>query len=215
MVFQSSALGTNPVRMLDRYEEPIRERFLNDDELKRLWEKLDELDAADKGAIYLTAAIRIALLTGMRKGEIMSLTWSQVDLTAGSIKLMVHKTSRRFGHRLVGLSEQAVAILEALPRKPGVSRVFCGKRPDCGVNLEDGWNQVREAVDIKDVHFHDLRHTFGTIAGENGAPLAHIGGALGQTSTRATQRYTHQVSGTTKTTVDGVGKAIARKTRAR
>lgn len=82
------------------------------------------------------------------------------------------------------------------------------------VGIEDAWTRIRADLGLEDVHFHDFRHTFGTIANENGSPLRHIGGALGQTAAKTTQRYAHQVQATILQTVEGVGAAVLKKTKA-
>ena len=83
-----------------------------------------------------------------------------------------------------------------------------GQRPGCRAHLDDGWSRIRAMAKLEDVHFHDLRHTFGTLASSAGFSLHTIGGALNQTSARTTQRYTHQVPNDIQTLGERVGEVI-------
>ena len=88
--------GFNPCRSVEKYPERSRERFLTDAEFARLGRVLDE--AVDSGAAPLTAvtAIRLLMLTGCRKSEILTLRWSDVDLAAGELHLWDAKTGVHF-----------------------------------------------------------------------------------------------------------------------
>jgi integrase len=205
--------NSNPCLYLDRNPENQRDRHLSEEELARLWKTLDQMDATGSESIWLTAAVRFALLTGCRKSEIVGLEWRDVDLGAHTYRLRKHKTVGVLGPVLKHLSKPAWDLLQALPRKPGVALVFPGQRPGCRVHLDDGWFRIRAAAKLQDVHFHDLRHTFGTLAGSEGLSLHAIGGALNQTSLRTTQRYTHRVAADTQAVNDKVGAAILKAAR--
>ena len=117
--------GRNPCRTVEKYPEHSRERFLTDAEFTRLGQVLDRA-AADCGASpNAVAAIRLLMLTGCRKSEILTLRWSDVDLDAGELRLADAKA----GPRTVHLPPRAVELLEALPRHRGSPWVFPRQRP--------------------------------------------------------------------------------------
>ena len=153
--------GFNPCRSVEKYPERSRERFLTDAEFARLGRILDE--AVNSGAAPLTAvtAIRLLMLTGCRKSEILTLCWADVDLAAGELHLADAKT----GSRAVQLPPTAVGLLEALPRGKDSPWVFPGN--DCdgrfsGGGLDRVWQAVRTQAGLQDVRMHDLRHSCAT-----------------------------------------------------
>ena len=81
--------GSNPCRLVMRNREEKRERFLTPDELKRLGRALDEAVRGGRVSVYSVAAIRLLIVTGCRKREILHLRWEQVDLEAGELRLEV------------------------------------------------------------------------------------------------------------------------------
>jgi integrase len=184
-----SQCSENPVKGIARYDEPSREKHLSPDELSRL---------AGALAAYpnqTTAdAIRLLLLTGARRGEVLTMTWDQVDQEPGSwIKPSAHTKQKR-EHR-VPLSPGALAILENLRRhrKPGDPYVFPGRsraeRP--AVELKSCWHAVSKAARIFGGRVHDLRHTYASLLVNSGHSLPLIGALLGHTQARTTQRYAH------------------------
>ena len=100
--------GGNPCRFVRKYTERKRERFLSDDEFRRLGEVLNEMEAAGSVSAYAAAAIRLLMLTGCRRNEIVTLRWEDVDLEAGELRLPDGKT----GARLVPLSPVAARVLD-------------------------------------------------------------------------------------------------------
>ena len=153
--------GFNPCRSVEKYPERSRERFLTDAEFTRLGRVLDE--AVDSGSVPLTAvtAIRLLMLTGCRKSEILTLRWSEVDLEAAELHLGDSKT----GPRTVQLPPTAVALMETLPRRDDSSWVFPGNDRDgrySGGGLDHAWQTVRAAAGLEDVRLHDLRHSCAT-----------------------------------------------------
>ena len=75
--------GGNPCRFVKKYKERSCERFLSEDEFRRLGRVLDEVEAESKVSASAVAAIRLLMLTGCRRGEIMKLRWEDVDLEGG------------------------------------------------------------------------------------------------------------------------------------
>ena len=200
--------GFNPCRSVEKYPEQSRERFLTDAEFTRLGRVLDE--AVDSGAAPLTAvtAIRLLMLTGCRKSEILTLRWSDVDLDAGELHLADTKT----GPRAVQLPPTAVVLLEALPRRKDSPWVFPGNDRDgrySGGGLDHAWRTVRTAAGLEDVRLHDLRHSFASRALALGETLPVIGKLLGHSDIETTARYAHLAHDYIHETAERIAESIA------
>ena len=114
----------NPCRSIRYYREHRRERFLTAEEYRRLGRVLDEAEA--DGSVFPSgiAAIRLLLLTGCRKNEILTLCWDDVDRTARALRLSDAKT----GMRRVPLTPALEWVLAGIPRLPGNPWVITGKK---------------------------------------------------------------------------------------
>ena len=200
--------GFNPCRSVEKYPERSRERFLTDAEFTRLGRVLDE--AVESGSVPLTAvtAIRLLMLTGCRKSEILTLRWSDVDLDAGELHLADSKT----GPRAVQLPPTAVELLEALPRRKDRPWVFPGNDRDgrySGGGLDHAWRTVRAAAGLEDVRMHDLRHSFASRALALGETLPVIGKLLGHSDIETTARYAHLAHDSIHETAERIAESIA------
>lgn len=135
------------------------------------------------------AAIRLLILTGARKSEILALEWSEVDLSRNLLLLSESKT----GRSTRPLSPDAVAILKALPKVEGAKYVFESptNRTEPIADISRIWDAVRHAAKLREVRLHDLRHTAASLMLQAGATTAEVGRAIGHTSPRSTQRYAH------------------------
>ena len=92
--------GCNPCRSVDKYPQRKRERFLTAGEFTRLGKVLDEVETGGEVSVSVVAAIRLLMLTGCRKSEILTLRWEHVAFDAGELRLPDSKT----GARVVTLS---------------------------------------------------------------------------------------------------------------
>ena len=106
--------ASNPCRLVVKYRERKRERFLTEEEFRRLGRVLDESETCKGVSVHAVAAMRLLLLTGCRKGEILNLLWDQVDMAAGELRLPDTKT----GPRTITLSPGAVKVMSRIPRVP-------------------------------------------------------------------------------------------------
>ena len=178
----------NPALSIRRYKEYRRERFLSADEYLRLARVLDEAEA--DGSVFPTAipAIRLLILTGCRKNEIVTLRWDDIDRTAGELLLRDSKT----GPRVVPLSPGAARVLADLPRDAGNPWVIAGRKPGSRLShIVYYWYRVRERAELDDVRIHDLRHSFASRALALGESLPTIGKLLGHSKIQTTARYAH------------------------
>ena len=180
--------GRNPCRTAVKYKERRRERFLTEEEFRRLGRVLAEAETEGGVSAYAIAAIRLLMLTGCRRNEILTLQWKDVDLDARQLNLTDSKTGARF----VPLSEAAVRVLATMPRVSRSPWVIPGKKPGTHMkNVNDPWEIVRKRAELEDVRLHDLRHSFASRALALGESLPVIGKLLGHTQVETTARYAH------------------------
>ena len=189
------------------YPERKRERFLTDAEFTRLGQVLDEVSG--KGSRISAGAvttIRLLMLTGCRRNEILTLRWEHADLDKAEIRIVDGKT----GSRTVHLSPSAVRVLKALPREPGNPWVIPGARPGKHMTDIDGaWESIRARVELQDVRIHDIRHSFAsrTLALGEGLPI--IGRLLGHRRVETTARYGHLSRDSVRESAERIAVSIA------
>ena len=197
--------GGNPCRFVRKYRERKRERFLSDEEFRRLGEVLNEMEAEGSVSAYAAAAIRLLMLTGCRRNEIVTLRWKDVDLGAGELRLPDGKT----GARLVPLSPAAAEVLSRLPRLTDNLWVIPGSKPGAHLaDLQPPWERVRKRAGLDDVRIHDLRHSFASRALALGESLPMIGKLLGHTQVQTTARYAHLARDSVKASASRIASSI-------
>lgn len=184
-------LRSNPVLEVTKGPESAGViRFLSDDERKAL---LDAARADLDPNIY--AAIVLALCTGLRAGNLRSLTWADVDFDRAAI--CVRETKNGDG-RWVPLVGPAYKVLKSHhDRDPtGEGWVFKSATRDVPAAISAApWQRVRAAAGLvgpKSLRFHDLRHTAATYMHESGASTVAIAAALGHRTLVMAKRYAHQ-----------------------
>lgn len=199
------SFANNPAQRVERNKEPRREKFLTTEELVRLGDVLHEAEtvglpfkpSASKHAKpdgrrtldpFAVAAIRLLLLTGARKEEILSLRWEYVDFERSLLLLPDSKT----GRKTIYLSAPALAVLSAIPRIDGNPFVIVGEIAGTHrVDMNKPWAAVCAAAGLKHVRVHDLRHTFASFGAGASLGLPIIGKLLGQKQAATTARYAH------------------------
>ena len=197
--------GRNPCRRLRRYRERRRERFLTPEEYRRLGEVLDEAERDGSVLASGVAALRLLLLTGCRKNEIVTLRWDDVDRTAGEFRLADAKT----GARRVPLTPAVEAVLAGVPRVKDNPWVITGQNPgDHLKNLDGIWLRLRARAGLGDVRIHDCRHSYASRALALGEGLPMIGKLLGHHKVTTTARYAHLARDTEKASAVKVGGSI-------
>lgn len=159
-----------------------RKRYLTDEELPRLL-------AAVKGHPDLELLTLLALGTGARAGELLSLTWEQIDQKRGLITLYKTKNGDA---RTIPLPEAARPLLAARIRRLGVRLVFPSKQdPEKPTSVRNAWLKALERAEIKDLHFHDLRHSAASYLVQEGVSLVQVAALLGHRDLKMTRRYSH------------------------
>ena len=198
--------GVNPCRFVKKYPTRSCERFLSEEEFRRLGRVLSELEAEGKVTASGIAALRLLMLTGCRRNEILTLRWEDVDLDAGELRLRDAKT----GARSVALSPAARKVLASLPRLPHNPWVITGRGASGRLgNLNAQWIVVRKRAGLEDVRIHDLRHSFASRALALGESLTMIGKLLGHRQVQTTARYAHLARESVKTSAARVAECIA------
>ncbi len=142
---------------------------------------------AASSATYLHSLVVMAIETGMRFGELVSITWDNVDFSART----VHLPDTKNGHpRTVPLSTRALGAIRAVP-SGYEGRVFTGKSGS--IRAAFGAALKRSGVG-SDLRFHDLRHEAVTRLFEKGLNPIEVGMISGHRSMSMLQRYTHMLT---------------------
>lgn len=153
-----------------------RIRWLEPDEEARL---LDACRASR--AKHLAAVVTVALETGLRKGELLALTWDRVDQSRGVVRLEVTKSGRR---REVPMRQIVYNVLSNLP-EPHDGRVWPSG------DIRSAFETAVKAAKIDDFHFHDARHHFASWFVMRGGSLQALKEILGHVTLNMTMRYAH------------------------
>ena len=198
--------GSNPCRLVVRHRRRRRERFLTDAEFRRLGRVLDEAETSKGVSANAVAAMRLLLLTGCRKREILNLRWDEVDLDAGELRLGDSKT----GPRTIVLSPEAVSVLSRIPRLEGNPHVIPGRvRGQPLRNLNRPWAVVCARAGLEDMRIHDMRHSYASRALALGESLPMIGRLLGHSEVETTARYAHLAEDSVRDAAVRVSDSIA------
>lgn len=212
-------LKANPIASVKRSKvvhEP-RIRFLDRDEQRRLLEALAAREtrrraerqrgnahalarrrqgrpmwAKDQFTDHLTPLVLLAMNTGLRRGELLQLTWEAVDLKAKRLRVAA-TTAKNATVRFVPLNSEAHSVLVSL-RKYATAKtglLFSGSEGEAMTHFNRSWNRITAEANLDDFHFHDLRHHFASHLVMAGVDLYAVKQLLGHSSLDMTQRYAH------------------------
>lgn len=168
------ALPWKKLRLPEPESEP---RWVNIEDLRRLLACCDT---------HIGHAVEIAVLTGLRLGPILRLTWEQIDLVDGVI---LAKGKGKGGHKPnpVPITPDVRALLERLgPRDVGPVITFRGRAL---TTIWRGWQNARRRAGLPHIRFHDLRHTFGQALLDETGNLSLVKDAMHHSDQRTTERY--------------------------
>ncbi len=177
-------LEQSPIARLEKLKESRgRVRFLSDAEREALLRAV-RLEKHKP----LELIVMLALSTGARKMEILSLKWQDVDFERGIATVQESKNNER---RPLFITGVALEMLKQHKRHPKSDYVFPSRFGNLPVDIEKEWRTALARAKINNFHFHDLRHTFASYVAMNGGTTADIGAALGHKSAAMVQRYAH------------------------
>ena len=179
----------NPARGIERFEERVRTRRLNADELARLWTALD----AAEGSLW-SDFFKVLIMTGARRDALCSMRWQDLDLDAG-VWVVPATWSKNRREMAIPLTSVAVKVLRrrqgSRARSPWV---WTSAKAAVGhvVNPEKPWRAFLKTAENKEhVSLHDVRRTLGSSLAKSGAAAATISKALGHVSSQSARAYIH------------------------
>lgn len=177
-------LDANPISAIRKCQEPPgRVRYLSDDERVALVAACRESSSP-----ILLPVVMIALTTGARHGEIMGLTWGDVDLQRGLVIYRDTKNGTTRSAPLVGETKELIAKLAPESRDGGALVFGAHGKP---ASIREPFETALERAGIEDFRFHDLRHTAASYLAMSGATLAEIASVLGHKTLAMVKRYAH------------------------
>jgi integrase len=196
---------TNPVKLADRprtRKNETRIQFLDQAELDKLLATNYPDDAFGRiePSIYLTAA-----MTGLRQGELIGLRWRDVDLSARRVRVVSPFVRGEFGDpksegsgRSIPLADRVASELKKHKERSAYATdealVFC--HPETGEPLDRSkltrrFKQATRRAEVREITYHELRHTFGTRMAAAGVPLRTLQYWMGHADSKTTQIYAH------------------------
>jgi len=178
-------IKTNPCEKIGRGEETNRfGTSLSNDEIQRL------LEACDNSVCKaLPVLFRLALATGARKGELLKLEWSDVDVER---QRLYFRDTKNGTDRIVPVIDQAWESLMTWTKREDSELVFPGKNPKSGINFQKSWTKAKEEAGIENYRWHDNRHTCASHLADNGVSVMQIGAILGHKTLTMVNRYSHR-----------------------
>src|SRR5262245_39071439 len=193
----------NPFLKVSKPKEPRgRVRFLSEDERQRL---LDSCQVSRNSSLY--TIVVLALSTGARRGELLSLHWSDVDLKRGMLTFRKTKNGETRAVPLTGYALEVLAHHTKI-RRPDTTLVFperTGTRP---MSIREAWKFAIQRAGITNFRFHDLRHSAASYLAMGGASLTEIAEVLGHKTLQMTKRYTHLTESHTRGVVERMNQTI-------
>lgn len=192
-------LTRNPADGIRKHRELVAERpdFFSIAEVQQLLEATNNVQDA--------LIFRVCVFAGLRRGEVVSLRWRHIDSKRALMHISESVSAGEDARvkddegRTVPLAPQLAQALEAWRPQdvPADALVFHGALPDQkldGDALSDRYRRVRDSIDLRPLRFHDLRHTFGSLAVDGGASLVQVQAWMGHAEVKTTMRYLHSKS---------------------
>ena len=191
--------NSNPCVGIRRFRSGRSERFLSPEEYRRLAGALN--DHETDRPLHV-AAVRLLLLTGCRKSEILTLQWR--FYREGRLYL----PDSKIGPRTVWLCEAARDVLDRLPRSSAWVFPVGGRRTPW-LWLDDFWRRVRVEAGLQEARLHDLRHSYASMALLGGESIRVVGRLLGHEKPSTTLKYAHLSDASVRKAVDALAPVLA------
>lgn len=173
--------------------------FMTPEQTESLLKTLEEWPCRNKAAF-----VKFAFYTGLRRGELFKLKWSDVDLERGFITLKSPKGGRTI---TLPVSSEAVETLKNIDVKG--EYVFPGKDGKQMEDFKSPWSRIKKAAGLPEgFRFHGLRHNFASHLVSNGVGLEIVKELMTHKDMITTQRYAHLLPGTLKEAVERSGNIL-------
>jgi integrase len=164
-------------------ENNARIRFLSDDERSRLFKAARQ---SDWDKLYLL--VLLAITTGARKGELLSLRWCDVDFDRQTAYVATTKNGQP---KVLPLTDSVVVELSKFKDQEPALIFNSEITTDSPFCFYKQWKKALLSADIEDFRFHDLRHSCASYLAQSGASLLEIAFVLGHKQIQMTKRYAH------------------------
>lgn len=188
-------LEYNPCSMVKYFNKVHNKiRYLTEEEEARLFDVLPE---------YMQDIVHTALYTGLRKENIISLRWRQIDFKLKNIEILENKGNK---HIILPMVKPLEKILKKL-RELNYSEEYVFANPKTGnryYEIDRCWRDCLEEAQIENFRFHDLRHTVGTRLAAKGVPVNVIQEILAHSDIRTTMKYVHLVEGSKREAMNSI-----------
>lgn len=193
---KETGIDRNPADQVEvKRPDDQRDRYLSEDELRRLKQALDErtyckgTNKINKTFYRLRLIVLIAITTGMRAAEIFGLRWSDMMYSEGLLAVRAKLKGGKM--RYVPMPIELAAELRRFPAVIDEDRIF---PPKAGAisgrqRVEASFRDLLERAKIENFRFHDLRHTFASWYMMNGGDLYELAKMLGHSNIKMTERY--------------------------
>lgn len=178
--------------------------MLTDDELRRLWAVLEE-----ETNIQVAGVLKLALATGLRRGNLLTLRWQDIDCSRNLIYCGKTKNGRPL---TIPLNSLAKSVLEKHPREFGTDYIFPGRDGGHRATIQRAARQIRDKAGIsKDFRYcHGLRHVFASHVASSGmANIQVLQDLLGHRLPSQTTRYSHLLDSTLKGASESIADVMA------
>ncbi|MCV6599599.1 MAG: site-specific integrase [Alphaproteobacteria bacterium] len=197
-------LEVNPMLRVKKMKEaPPRIRFLDDNERKSL------LDACKKAKNpYLYPAVVVALSTGARKMEILSLKWDDLDL--GNNRAILYNTKNGEVRSIPIVYKSEEVMRELYENRTSDKWIFPSQDDSKPFDITRSWRKAIKESGITNFRFHDLRHTAASYLLNNGVTLGQLAEILGHKTLQMVKRYAHLCDQKRKLEVENMNKKIFR-----
>lgn len=203
--YTNELIEHNPMIRVPKYKEKNHvDRYLNEAESQRLNAVLDHPQQYEINNTVIISILKLLMVTGMRKSEVLNLRWNDVDFQHATLKLDENKSGKA---RIIQLNLTALAIIQGMSRQ--FRYVFAN--PETGLPYQDirkTFKAVLAKANIQNFRIHDLRHNFASAAVNSGQDIYVVQHLLGHASPLTTQRYAHLRQDTLRAASESISQVI-------
>jgi integrase len=192
----------NTVKQVKFYSE-------KDTQKERILTEEEEIRLSEAASQHLRPILITALNTGMRRGEILNLTWNRIDLEQRLIQVVNTKSGR---NRVIPINDALFEVLKGLERKGD----YVFTNPETGEPYKTVRRSFKNAcrkADINGFRMHDCRHSFASRLVEKNVDIVRVKELLGHSSVKVTERYTHSNQEERKRAVELLCETTPKKAR--